>query len=224
MSARTPRKPAAKVLIVDDHPAVREALAIRIANSSDLEVCGEAADLADALMLVAERKPDLAIIDISLKTGDGLDLITRIKARNGHVRMLVWSMHSETHYAERALRAGAHGYITKEQAMGQIIHAMRHVLAGKIYLSPMMAESLLRRAVGEGGTGLDHSPVATLSDRELQVLRLIGKGMRTADIAQQLHLSVKTLETYRDRIRHKLDLSDGQALARYAAQWELANG
>jgi DNA-binding NarL/FixJ family response regulator len=223
MSGSTRKKLAAKVLIVDDHPAVREALAIRIANCPDLEVCGEAADLADALTLVAEHKPDLAIIDISLKTGDGLDLIKRIRARNDNVRMLVWSMHSEGLYAERALRAGAEGYITKELATGQIIEAIRQVLDGKVYLSPEMAENLLHRAVGEGRAAMDHSPVDTLSDRELQVLRLIGKGTKTADIAKRLHLSIKTIETYRDRIRLKLDLSDGTDLTRYAAQWVLGN-
>jgi DNA-binding NarL/FixJ family response regulator len=223
MARNTSKNSSAKVLVVDDHPAVREALAIRIANSPDLEVCGEAADVSDALRLVAELKPDLAIIDISLKTGDGLDLIKRIRSRNDNVRMLVWSMHSERLYAERALRAGAQGYITKEQATDQIVEAIRQVLAGKVYLSPAMAENLLQRAVGEGKAALDHSPVDTLSDRELQVLRLIGKAMKTADIAKQLHLSIKTIETYRDRIRLKLDLSDGTDLARYAAQWVLEN-
>jgi DNA-binding NarL/FixJ family response regulator len=221
MSKNKHKKPAAKILIVDDHPAVREALAFRISKMRDLQVCGEAADLADALKLVAEQKPDLAIIDISLKTGDGLDLIKRIKARDAGVRMLVWSMHSESLYAERALRAGALGYITKEQATDQIIEAIRQVLDGKVYVCPAVAEKLLRRAVGEGGAALDHSPVDALSDRELEVLRLIGKGVKTAEIARQLHLSIKTIETYRDRIRHKLDLSDGADLARYAAQWVL---
>jgi DNA-binding NarL/FixJ family response regulator len=213
-----------KVLIVDDHPAVREALAIRISKLPDLEVCGEAADMADALKVVAEQKPDLAVIDISLKTGDGLDLIKRIKARDENVRMLVWSMHAERLYAERALRAGAQGYITKEQAMSQIIDAMRQVLAGKVYLSPAMSDKLLHRAVGGDAATLDHSPVEALSDRELEVLRLIGKGVKTAEIANQLHLSIKTIETYRDRIRQKLDLSDGTDLVRYAAQWVLEEG
>jgi DNA-binding NarL/FixJ family response regulator len=216
-------KPITKVLIVDDHPAVREALAIRIANIPDLQVCGEAADLADALKLVAEVKPDLAVIDISLKTGDGLDLIKRIKARDETVRILVWSMHSESLYAERALRAGAQGYITKEQATGQIVEAIRQVLDGKVYLSQGMTEKLLQRTVGEGGASLGHSPVEALSDRELEVLRLIGKGVKTAEIANQLHLSIKTVETYRDRIRQKLGLSDGTNLIRFATQWVLEN-
>ena len=209
----------ARVLIVDDHPAVREALAMRISETSDLEVCGEAASLAEALKLAEEQRPDLAVIDVSLASGDGLDLIKRIKGRGLDVKMLVWSMHSEALFAERALRAGARGYINKEQATSQIVDAMRQVLAGKIHLSPAMTETLLRRATGQGGEDLQRSPLETLSDRELEVLRLIGGGQKTAGIAQQLCLSVKTVETYRDRIRHKLNLPDGNALSRYAMRW-----
>lgn len=223
MRVRNAADPA-QVLIVDDHPAVREALAIRISKLPDLQVCGEAADLPEALQLVAENDPDIAIIDISLKTGDGLDLIKRIKARAADVRMLVWSMHSENLYAERALRAGALGYINKEQATDRIVEAIRQVLAGKVYLSAAMTEKLLQRTVGEAAEPLSRTPVEALSDRELQVFRLIGWGRKTADIAQQLHLSVKTVETYRDRIREKLDLSTGAELARYAMQWLQENG
>lgn len=219
MSQTKSKKRAAKVLIVDDHPAVREALAFRISNVPDMKVCGEAADLADALKLVASQEPDIAIVDITLKTGDGLDLIKRIRARHAKVRILVWSMHSEGLYAERALRAGAQGYITKEQATDRIVEAIRQVLDDKVYLSPAMTEKLLHRTVGEGAEGLEGSTVDALSDRELEVLRLIGRGAKTADIAVQLHLSVKTVETYRDRIRRKLDLNDGGGLVRYAAQW-----
>ncbi|MBM4072765.1 MAG: response regulator transcription factor [Planctomycetes bacterium] len=214
----------ARVLIVDDHPAVREALALRISSLPDLDVCGEAADLPTALQLVAEKKPDIAIIDISLKNGDGLDLIKRIRARAADVRMLVWSMHTESLYAERALRAGAQGYITKEQATERIVEAIRQVLAGKVYLSAAMTEMLLRRAVGDGSGLPGRSPVESLADRELEVYRLIGKGIKTADVAQQLHLSVKTVETYRDRIREKLDLSNGTELVRHAALWLQENG
>jgi DNA-binding NarL/FixJ family response regulator len=210
---------AAKVLIVDDHPAVREALAMRIAASPDLDVCGEASNLIDALKLVEETHPDLAVIDVSLAGGDGLDLIKRIKARDLDVKMLVWSMHSETLFAQRALRAGAAGYISKEQATSQIVEALRNVLAGKIHLSPAMTETLLRRAASPGGDGLNRSPIDLLSDREIEVLRLIGQGQKTVAIAQKLSLSVKTVETYRDRIRHKLNLTDGNTLLLYAMQW-----
>jgi DNA-binding NarL/FixJ family response regulator len=213
----------ARVLIVDDHPAVREALAIRIARQPDLEVCAEAADLADALRLVAETQPDVAVVDISLKTSSGIDLIKRIKDRNDSVRMLVWSMHSETLYAERALRAGAMGYISKDQATEKIVEAIHRVLEGRVYLSEAMAEHLLQRVVGTGREEVRRSPVEALADRELEVFRLIGKGVKTGEIADRLHLSIKTIETYRDRIRQKLDLEDGTKLARYATQWVLEN-
>ena len=212
----------AKVLIVDDHPPVREALALRIARQPDLEVCGEAADVGEALRLLADTRPDVAVVDITLKSGDGIDLIKRIKDRDDHVRVLVWSMHGESLYAERALRAGALGYVNKDQATGTIVEAIRQVRDGKVWLSEAMSERLLHRAVGGGG-GLTQSPVDALADRELEVFRLIGRGVRTAEIAERLHLSVKTVETYRDRIRQKLGLADGTRLAHYATQWVLEN-
>jgi DNA-binding NarL/FixJ family response regulator len=217
-------RPAARVLIVDDHPAVREALALRIGRQRDLEVCGEAAGLGEALRLLADTHPDVAVIDISLKNGSGIDLIKRIKDRNDQIRILVWSMHSESLYAERALRAGALGYINKEQATEQIIEAIRHVLADRIWLSETMAERMLKRTVGVGRKEVVASPLDALADRELEVFRLIGEGVKTADIAKRLHLSVKTVETYRDRIRQKLDLSDGTKLVHYATQWVLQQG
>jgi DNA-binding NarL/FixJ family response regulator len=213
----------ARVLIVDDHPAVREALALRIGRQPDLKVCGEAADTADALRLVADTQPDVAVVDISLKTGNGIDLVRRIKDRNDHVRILVWSMHSESLYAERALRAGALGYINKDQATDRIVEAIRRVLAGKVWLSDVMAERMLHRAVGGVTHEVERSPLESLADRELEVLRLIGEGVKTAEIAVRLHLSVKTIETYRDRIRHKLNLNDGVELVHYATQWVLEN-
>ena len=221
---RNPTKKRARILIVDDHPAVREALASRIGRQPDLEVCGEAADMSEALRLVADTQPDLAVVDISLKTGSGIDLIKRIKDRNDSVRMLVWSMHSESLYAERSLRAGALGYINKDQATDKIVDAIRRVLEGKVYLSDAMAEKMLHRAVGGDREEVTRSPLTALADRELEVFHLIGQGVKTAEIAERLHLSVKTIETYRDRIREKLDLSDGTELAHYATQWVLENG
>jgi DNA-binding NarL/FixJ family response regulator len=212
-----------RVLIVDDHPPVREALATRIARQPDLEVCGEAADVGEALRLLADVRPDVAVVDITLKSGDGIDLIKRIKDRDDHVRILVWSMHPESLYAERALRAGALGYVNKDQATGTIVEAIRRVRDGKVWLSEAMAERLLRRAVGGGRGGRAGSPVDALADRELEVFRLIGQGVKTAEIAERLHLSVKTVETYRDRIRQKLDLADGTRLTHYATQWVLEN-
>jgi DNA-binding NarL/FixJ family response regulator len=211
------------VLIVDDHPAVREALALRIDRQPDLEVCGEADDLGQALQLLAETKPDAAVIDIGLKTGSGIDLIKRIRNRNDRVRIVVWSMHSESLYAERALRAGALGYVNKDQATDKIVEAIRQVLAGKVYVSDLMTERMLHRAVGSG-QGSIRSPVEALADRELEVFRLIGEGVKTAKIAQRLHLSVKTIETYRDRIRTKLDLADGTDLTHFATLWVLQGG
>jgi DNA-binding NarL/FixJ family response regulator len=222
--SRTNSKKRARVLIVDDHPAVREALAMRIARQSDLEVCGEAADLSEALRLVADSQPDVAVIDISLKTGCGIDLIKRIKDHNNTLRMLVWSTHSESLYAERALRAGALGYVNKDQATEKIVEGIRRVLEGKVYLSEAMIETMLHRTVGEERKEINRSPLDTLANRELEVFRLIGEGIRTAAIAERLHLSVKTIETYRDRIREKLDLSDGTELAHYATKWMLENG
>jgi len=221
---RKQAKKRSRILIVDDHPAVREALASRIGRQPDLEVCGEAADMSEALRLVADSQPDMAVVDISLKTGSGIDLIKRIKDRNGRVRMLVWSMHSESLYAERALRAGALGYINKDQATDKIVEAIRRVLDGKVYLSDAMAEKMLHRAVGGASEQVTRSPLDLLADRELEVFRLIGQGVKTAEIAERMHLSVKTVETYRDRIRQKLDLSDGTELAHYATQWVLENG
>lgn len=222
MSGTHARK-RARVLIVDDHPSVREALALRIGLQPGLEVCGEAADMSEALRLVDDTRPDVAVVDISLKTGNGIDLIKRIKDRNNSVRMLVWSMHSESLYAERALRAGAMGYINKDQATDKIVEGIRQVLDGKIYLSDAVAQKMLHRAAG-GGREVACSPLDSLADRELEVFRLIGNGVKTKQIAERLHLSVKTIETYRDRIRQKLQLSDGTELAHYATNWMLENG
>ena len=220
---RKAKKPRHRVLIVDDHPPIREALAMRIADQPDLEVCGETADEADALRLMAETRPDLAVVDISLKTGNGIDLIKRMKDRNDNVRILVWSMHAESLYAERALRAGAHGYVKKDQATDTMLQAIRRVLDGKVWLSEAMTERLLQRTIGGARDESTVSRTDVLSDRELEVFRLIGSGVKTADIAERLHLSVKTVETYRDRIRQKLELGDGTELTHVATQWVLEN-
>jgi DNA-binding NarL/FixJ family response regulator len=217
-------EPAVKVLIVDDHPAVREALSIRIRSEPDLEVCGEADDLEAALQVAAAAKPDLAVIDIALRTGSGIDLIKRLRTHDDQIRMIVWSMYSEELFAERALRAGAMGYLTKEKGTAQIIEAIRDVLAGNVYLSAGLTTKLLKRTVGQPVECAGRFTMDALSDRELEVFRLIGRGIKTHEIALQLHLSVNTVETYRDRIRAKLDLTDGLELARCAMQWFLDNG
>ena len=214
----------ARVLIVDDHPAARKALALRIGRQPDLKVCGQATDMNEALRVIADTKPDVAVVDISLKTGTGIDLIKRIKDRNDHIRILVWSMHSESLYAERALHAGALGYINKDQATDRIVEAIRRVLAGKVWLSEAMTDRMLQQTVGTARGEVTRSPLQPLTDRELEVFRLIGAGVKTVQIAERLHLSVKTVETYRDRIRQKLNLADGTKLAHYATQWVLENG
>jgi DNA-binding NarL/FixJ family response regulator len=220
---RTSQRPA-RVLIVDDHPVVREGLAMRIANHADLKVCGEAADVTEALKLAEATSPDVAIVDISLKNGNGIDLIRRLKARDSSVRVLVCSMYSEALYAERALRAGAMGFINKEHATGQIISAIRQLLAGKLYLSESMSNELLNRAVGHAGTADAASPMESLSDRELEVFQFIGQGMDTQQIAARMRLSPKTVETYRGRIKEKLHLTTGTELMQRAVQWALENG
>lgn len=213
--------PRIRVMIVDDHPAVREALASRIDRQPDLEVCGEAADLSDALRILPEVKPHVAVVDISLKTGSGLELIKRIRDRNSAVQIVVWSMHPESLYAERALRAGALGYVNKDQATDTIVEAIRRVGRGEVWVSEALAQRMLRRSVGVAPGEGTRSPLESLADRELEVFRLIGQGAKTAEIADRLHLSVKTVETYRDRIRRKLDLIDGTRLVHFATQWVL---
>jgi len=210
-----------KVLIVDDHPAVREALALRIATHTDLEVCGEASELAEALQVAAATDPDVAVIDIGLKTSSGIDLIKRLKAHSDKIRMIVWSMYSEEAYAERALRAGAMAYLTKHQGTKQIIDAIREVCSGNMYLSAGMTTKLVKQTVGQRHQNFDNPSIETLSDRELEVFRLIGQGLKTQEIATQFHLSVNTVETYRDRIRNKLHIRDAFELNRMALRWAL---
>jgi DNA-binding NarL/FixJ family response regulator len=210
---------ARKVLIVDDHPAVREGLGVLISRQPDLEVCGEAADVTEALRLLRITNPDVAIIDISLRNGNGIDLIKRIQARQVAPRLLVWSMHADALYAERALRAGALGYINKGEATDKIIDAIHRVLEGKVYLSDVMSERMLHRSVGQLGKQAEGSPVEGLSDRELEVVELLGQGVDTRRIAQKMSVSRKTVETYRARIKDKLHLDSGTELIHWAVQW-----
>lgn len=209
-----------RILIVDDHPAVREGLAVRISSQPDMEVCGEAADVADALDLFNSVRPDLLVVDIQLKTGDGLDLVKRIKSRDEAARILVWSMYPDTLYAPRALRAGALGYINKEKMTDRIVEAIRRVREGKVYVSEEIAEKLLIDKVGKNKTATS-SPVDTLSDRELEVFRLIGDGLSTAEIAKRLHLSAHTIDTHRQRIKQKMNLETANELTRMATCWML---
>ena len=209
----------AKVLIVDDHPAVREGLMSRISRQRDLIVCGEAATVAEALELVEITEPDVVVIDISLRDGNGIELVKRIRTRNGSIRMLVCSMHPDSLYAERALRAGALGYINKDNTTGRILDAIRSVRDGEVYLSEGVMRRLVQRTIGHSGDpGLS---LESLSDRELEVFKLIGEGHSTSDMASQLHLSVHTVDTYRRRIRLKLYIRNGAELTHTATEWVL---
>jgi DNA-binding NarL/FixJ family response regulator len=211
-----------QILIVDDHPLVREGLATRISSQDDFEVCGEAADLETALALARTTKPDLVVVDISLKSGDGIDLIKRIRTTDNHAKMLVATMYDESLYAERAVRAGATGYINKQEMPEKILEAIREVLSGRLYLSPQMTRHIVRLA---SGTMVDNaSPVDRLSDREMEVFRMIGQGRTTRRIAAELGLSVRTIETHRENIKGKLDARNSVELSRVAVQWVLENG
>ena len=213
----------ARVLIVDDHPIVREGLALLISTQTDLVVCGEADDVASACRSVDASPPDVVVVDISLPGGGGLDLIKRLKAHHPSVRILVSSIHEEGVYAERALRAGALGYINKREATRTLLDAIRRVRHGHIFLSEQMADRLLTRAVGGSEAVAESSSIDSLSDRELDVFESIGRGETKREIATRLHLSAKTVETYRERIRKKLGLESGTELTRRAMAWTMAN-
>jgi len=205
-----------RILIVDDHPLVRSGFAQLIGDCPDLEVCCEAADMAEALRLIDSDSPDLAIIDLSLAGGSGLDLIERIKSRNQNILMLVASMHDETLYAERVLAAGARGYINKQEAQENIVRAIRQVLAGKVYLSEAMTERMLNGLVDVRDEKRD---IERLSNRELQVFELIGQGVPVSQIASQLNLSIKTIETHQAHIKKKLGLESAHELNQRAIRW-----
>ena len=211
----------ARVLIVDDHPLVREGLATRVSAQPDLEVCGEADDIDEALQLIAATRPHLVIVDIALKSGYGLDLIQQIVASGEPTYALVVSAYEEALFAERALSVGARGYINKQELQGKVIDAIRAVLRGELFVSAAIAQRLLGRAVA--GNAL-RSDVESLTPRELQIFRLIGHGRSTREIAQDLSLSVHTIESHRERIRAKLDLRNGNELMRRAVLWHFENG
>jgi len=217
-----PKKKRNKVLIVDDHPIVRHGIAELLNHEADLTVCGEAEDAHQALEAIAEiaiLKPDIAIVDITLKEGlGGIELIKDIKARYPKLPVLVLSMHDESLYAERCLRAGAKGYIMKQEATEKVVEAIRQVLGGEIYLSDKMAQKILHKFIG-GQPEVGGSPIESLSDRELEVFQLIGRGLGTRRIAEELYLSVKTIETYREHIKEKLKLKNAPELAQHAIQW-----
>ena len=207
-----------RILIVDDHPIFRKGLALLINQEDDLCVCGEADDFAGALKAAADLKPAMVIVDITLKDMSGIDLIKEIRKSHKGIVMLVISMHDESLYAERAFRAGARGYVMKQEASESIVQAIRQVRSGTIYASPKMTERILSRFV-DGPADSVEAPLQTLTDRELEVFQLIGEGLGISEIGQRLHLSVKTIGTYRERIKEKLHLKSSTELLRHALTW-----
>jgi DNA-binding NarL/FixJ family response regulator len=212
--SKTPRK---RLLIVDDHPMMRTGLAQLIDNEGDLVVAAQADNAGQAINLVAKQKFDLALVDVSLPDKNGIELIKDLRALSPALPVLVVSMHDELIYAERVLRAGARGYIMKQEGGQKFLQAIRQVLAGQVFVSEKMSARILETFSGkEGGAG---SPVRQLSDREFEVFQLIGQGIGTSEIAMRLRLSVKTVEVHRANIKQKLDVTTATELVRYAVRW-----
>jgi DNA-binding NarL/FixJ family response regulator len=209
-----------KIMIVDDHPITREGIARRISSESDMMVCSEAESAQEALQLIEKQQLDLILLDISLEASSGLDVLKDLRTRFPELHTLILSMHEESLYAERALRAGARGYIMKGASPEKLIQAIRQVLAGEIYLSESMTKTALAR-IGNGR----HSPytIEDLSDRELEVFQLIGRGFGTREIATALHLSVKTIASHRENMKLKLNLKSSSALVQHAIHWAQTN-
>jgi DNA-binding NarL/FixJ family response regulator len=214
----TPKKKGRRVLVVDDHPIVRQGLRRLIDQEDDLVVCGEVETVKDARTAIRELHPDVVIVDISLKQGDGIDLVTDARAQHPRLPILVLSMHDETIYAERVLSSGANGYIMKQAASEQFLVALRKVLDGGVYVSDAVNKILVDRFTA-GGHYVSLNPIDRLSNRELQILHFIGKGTSTREIAVALDLSVKTVESHRQRIKKKLRIKDASQLIRYAVNW-----
>jgi DNA-binding NarL/FixJ family response regulator len=211
-----------RVLLVDDHPVVRRGLAEVISREPDLEACGEASDVLEAIRETERTNPDVVVVDLTLKTGHGLELIEKLKSRDPRIKTLVSSMHDETLFAERVLRAGAMGYVSKQEPPEMLVAAIRQVLRGELYLSPRMTSRLLHRVVG--GVPSHEDPVQDLSNREIEVYEMIGQGLTIQQIATRLHLSPKTVETHREKIKQKLNLKSSGELNRRAVQWVLERG
>jgi DNA-binding NarL/FixJ family response regulator len=207
-----------RILVVDDHPLLRLGMTSLIGEEVDLEVCGQASGYSEAMKFVANERPDVAIVDLSIQDGSGLELIPTLRTAEPELKILVSSMHDESLFAERCLKAGAFGYVSKSEVPEKLIQAIRRVLDGKIYLSEAMTERMLQNAA-QASTGNGESPIDTLSNRELEVFDMIGRGLSTKQIAEKINLSIKTVETYRENIKHKLKLGSGNELIRYAVHW-----
>ena len=213
------RKGKIKVLLVDDHPILRKGLGQFINAESDMLVCGEAEDSPKAFEAVGTLNPDVMVVVISLKGGNGIELIKNVEARYPELAVLVLSMHDEALYAERALRAGSLGYIMKEEAIEQVLVAIRRVLTGDIFLSDKMKSRMLQQLTGTNRSKGVTNPIESLTDRELEVFRMIGEGRSTRQIAGELHLSVRTVEAYREYIKGKLNLKNSTELVQHAFHW-----
>jgi DNA-binding NarL/FixJ family response regulator len=209
-----------RVFLVDDHPLVREWLGNLINRQEDLEICGEAGSAPQAREKIDEAKPDIAVVDITLDSGSGLELIKDLRVSQPKMAVVVLSMHDESLYAERAMRAGAKGYLVKKETTKNILMVIREVLAGRLYVSGALAESILDRVRSGEKPGV--SAIESLSDRELEVFRMIGRGMKTREIAESLHISMKTVQVYCARIKEKLKLADATQLLREAMRWDEA--
>jgi len=210
------------VFIVDDHPLLRQGLALLVNRERDLTVCGEAEEAQTAMKEIAAKKPDILIADISLNGPDGLDLLKNLRTLYPNLPVLILSMHDESIYAERALRARANGYIMKQEATEKVLVAVRRILGGDIYLSDRMANKLLHQYISGASPDMN-SRLSALSDRELEVFRLIGEGRSTRQIAEKLHLSIKTVETYQAHIKDKLSLHSGRELVQHAIQSNISD-
>jgi DNA-binding NarL/FixJ family response regulator len=206
-----------RVLLVDDHPIVRQGLALLIDREADLSVCGEAEGSHSAFLAISTLRPDIVVLDISLSGPDGLDVLKEIRTKTTNLPVLILTMHDESIYAERAMRAGANGYIMKQEATEKVLVAIRRILQGEVYLSDRLTNSMLRQYAR--GTTPQSSPLLNLSDRELEVFRLIGKGHGTRQIADDLHVSVKTIESYQAHIKEKLALRNSRELVQHAIEW-----
>lgn len=207
-----------RVLLIDDHPIVRQGLALLIDRETDLSVCGEAEGSQTAFHAVATLHPDIVVLDISLSGPDGLDVLKEIRMKSQSLPVLILSMHDESIYAERAMRAGANGYIMKQEATDKVLVAIRRILQGEVYLSERLTNTMLQQFV-RGTSPVKSSPLVSLTDRELEVFRLIGEGHTTRQIADQLHLSVKTIESYQAHIKEKLALRSARELVQHAIEW-----
>ena len=207
-----------QILLVDDHPVVRDGLTTIINHERDLNVCGGADDAHQALKAIGDLKPDVVVVDISLKNSDGIELTKSIKAKYTTLPVIILSVHDESVYAERALRAGARAYLMKEVVSENIVKAIRTVLKGEIYVSDAISKKFLHKVAGDK-TGKTKTLIENLSDREFEIFHLIGDGLKASQIAKKLHLSVKTVETYRGRLKEKLSLDSASELLQYAIKW-----